>query len=104
VDPASRLADIAFLVRDDWQGRGVATNLLRRMRDMARDRGLAGFTADVLTSNTRMLAVFHESGLAFRSEVQGEVYHLVARFDEAGASEAPARSSSPSSSSSSSIP
>lgn len=94
VDPASRLADIAFLVRDDWQGRGVATNLLRRMRDIARARGLAGFTADVLTSNSQMLAVFHESGLAFRSEIQGDVYHLEARFDEAGTSQAPAKSSS----------
>ncbi len=48
------------------------------MREIALVRGLAGFTADVLTSNTNMLAVFHESGLEFRSEVQGDVYHLEA--------------------------
>ena len=91
VDPASRLADIAFVVRDDWQGRGVATNLLRRMREIACARGLAGFTADVLVSNAKMLAVFHESGLAFRSEVQGDVYHLEARFEDAGPDSAPSQ-------------
>jgi len=67
------------------------------MREIARARGLAGFTADVLASNAQMLAVFHESGLALRSEIDGDVYHLEARFDEAGASETPSRPSSGSS-------
>ena len=48
VDPATRLAEIAFVVRDDWQRRGVGTLLMRRMAEIARARGLAGFRADVL--------------------------------------------------------
>lgn len=51
VDPATRLAEIAFVVRDNWQGRGVGTLLMKRMSEIARARGLAGFSADVLARN-----------------------------------------------------
>jgi RimJ/RimL family protein N-acetyltransferase len=81
VDPATRLAEIAFIVRDDWQGKGVGTLLLRRMIEIARDRGLTGFRADVLTSNRPMLAVFHKSDVGFTSTLEGGVVHLVGRFE-----------------------
>src|SRR5262249_27766174 len=67
VDPATRLAEIAFVVRDDWQGRGVGKLLLRRMMEIARGRGLAGFRAEGLAGNGPMLAVFHKSGIPFTS-------------------------------------
>ena len=35
LDPATRLADLAFVVRDDWQGRGVGTLLMKRMTAIA---------------------------------------------------------------------
>jgi GNAT superfamily N-acetyltransferase len=79
-DPATDLADIAFVVRDDWQCRGVGTLLLRRMGEIGRARGLKGFEADVLASNTRMLSVFHRSGLELHSTEEDGVYHLVAPF------------------------
>jgi RimJ/RimL family protein N-acetyltransferase len=82
VDPATNLADIAFVVRDDWQRRGVGTLLLRRMGEIGRARGLAGFEADVLANNTAMLAVFHRSGLELHSTLEDGVFHLVAPFDE----------------------
>ena len=64
VDPATRLAEIAFVVRDNWQGRGVGTLLMKRMSEIARARGLSGFSADVLARNKAMLMVFQRSGLA----------------------------------------
>lgn len=81
VDPATSLADIAFVVLDDWQNKGLGTVLMRRMTEVARDRGLAGFSADVLTSNHGMLAIFHKSGLHVRTEREGNAYHLTATFD-----------------------
>jgi len=53
---------------------------MRRMIEIAQARGLAGFTADVLATNSRALAIFHESGLKIRTELRGETYHLVAYF------------------------
>jgi RimJ/RimL family protein N-acetyltransferase len=80
LDPATRLAEIAFTVRDDWQHRGVGTLLLRRMTAIARARGLAGFRAEVLSSNAAMLAVFHKSGLAITSTLHDGVVELEGRF------------------------
>ena len=80
VDPATLLADIAFVVRDDWQKKGLGTLLMRRMSEVARARGLAGFTADVLADNKAMMAIFQKSGLRLRVQLENGAYHLVARF------------------------
>jgi RimJ/RimL family protein N-acetyltransferase len=80
VDPATLLADIAFVVRDDWQKKGLGTLLMRRMSEIARARGLAGFTADVLADNKAMMAIFQKSGLRLRVQLENGAYHLVARF------------------------
>ena len=88
VDPATRLAEIAFVVRDDWQGRGVGTLLMKRMSEIGRARGLAGFTADVLASNKAMLLVFQRSGLEVVSQFDGSTYHLEARFGRDGSRDA----------------
>jgi GNAT superfamily N-acetyltransferase len=81
VDAATQLAEIAFVVRDDWQGRGVGSRLLGRAAEIARARGLRGFTADVLAGNTAMLMVFQKSGLQVTSRIDGGVYSLVMTFD-----------------------
>ena len=82
LDPATRLADIAFVVRDEWQGKGLGTVLMRRMAEIARARGLAGFTADVLGSNRPMMSVFHKSGLKLTVEMDSGCYHLTGIFDQ----------------------
>jgi acyl-CoA hydrolase/GNAT superfamily N-acetyltransferase len=83
-DPATGLADIAFVVRDDWQRRGVGTVLLRRMGEIGLARGLKGFQADVLASNDLMLGVFHRSGLELHSTLEDGVYHLEMPFGAPG--------------------
>ncbi len=89
VDPATRLAEIAFVVRDDWQGRGVGSALLRRMSEVARARALVGFTAEILSTNRPMLAVFYESGLKISGALEAGVYHLEALFEEDASPRAP---------------
>jgi RimJ/RimL family protein N-acetyltransferase len=80
LDPATRLADIAFVVLDAWQNQGIGTLLMKRMSEIAHARGVAGFTADTLASNQRMLRVFHESGMHVQSELADGVYHLTLTF------------------------
>jgi acyl-CoA hydrolase/GNAT superfamily N-acetyltransferase len=82
VDPATGLADIAFVVRDDWQRMGIGTMLMRRMTEIARARGLSGFSADVLAINKLMLGVFQQSGLEVRSELWDGVYAVRMYFPE----------------------
>jgi acyl-CoA hydrolase/GNAT superfamily N-acetyltransferase len=95
VDPATRLADLAVVVRDDWQGRGLGAHLVQRMSEIARARGLAGFRADVLASNKRVLGLFYAAGMRLEGREESGVYHLVARFD-APAPEAGAKAAAPS--------
>jgi acyl-CoA synthetase (NDP forming)/GNAT superfamily N-acetyltransferase len=55
-------AEVAFLVDDAHQGRGLATVLLEYLAARAAEVGIARFLADTLPENTRMLRVFHEAG------------------------------------------
>jgi GNAT superfamily N-acetyltransferase len=54
-------AEVAFVVRDEYQGRGIAPRLLDELASVARPRGIRHFTATVLADNRRMLKVFARS-------------------------------------------
>ena len=67
LDPANKRAEVSFLVRDDWQAKGVGTDLLEILTDIARKRGVTSFDARVLATNQLMLAVFYNSEFGCRS-------------------------------------
>jgi RimJ/RimL family protein N-acetyltransferase len=48
-------AEVAFVVEDRWQGKGLGTVLFTALLAAARDRGIRRFRADVLADNRRML-------------------------------------------------
>jgi len=75
-NPQSNFADAAFLVRDDWQGKGIGTSLVRCLAEMAVRCGVAGFTAEVLAANQGMLRVFHRCGYAVESRLEDGVFLL----------------------------
>jgi acetate---CoA ligase (ADP-forming) len=60
--PASESAEMAFVVSDDQQGRGIGTRLLEQLARRAREAGIAEFVADVLASNAAALSVFADAG------------------------------------------
>jgi acyl-CoA hydrolase/GNAT superfamily N-acetyltransferase len=89
VDPATGFAEVAFVVRDEWQGKGVGTMLMRRLIELARSRGVKGFTADVLAMNHPMLSIFEKSGLTVVVDHHGPLVHLSATFTETLARDRP---------------
>jgi acetyltransferase len=50
-------AEVAVVVADDWQGRGIATGLLTHLRSTALDAGITDLYVSVLASNRRMLSL-----------------------------------------------
>jgi acyl-CoA hydrolase/GNAT superfamily N-acetyltransferase len=51
-------AEVAFVVREDFQGQGMASHLLAALENIARENGFHGFCATVLRENSAMIHVF----------------------------------------------
>jgi acyl-CoA hydrolase/GNAT superfamily N-acetyltransferase len=62
-DPAKRAAEMAFVVSDNWQRKGIGSHLFRRLIEIGKQTGIRQFNADVLPENSGMLKIFHRSGL-----------------------------------------
>jgi acetate---CoA ligase (ADP-forming) len=58
------VAEVAFAVADDDQGRGIGTRMLEQLAEIAADRGIHRFDAEVMASNGPMLRVFEHAGFA----------------------------------------
>ncbi|PIM69737.1 acyl-CoA synthetase [Streptomyces sp. JV178] len=77
--PASSPADeaeVAFLVQDAHQGRGVASALLEHIAAVARERGIRRFAAEVLPANTKMIKVFTDAGYQQKRSFEDGVVRL----------------------------
>ncbi|MFB7916151.1 GNAT family N-acetyltransferase [Streptomyces sp. NPDC056061] len=77
--PASAPADeaeVAFLVQDAHQGRGVASALLEHIAAVARERGIRRFAAEVLPANTKMIKVFRDAGYTQQRSFEDGSVHL----------------------------
>jgi acyl-CoA synthetase (NDP forming)/GNAT superfamily N-acetyltransferase len=55
-------AEVAFLVEDQHQGRGIGQLLLEHLAQAGRERGVERFIAEVLPDNTRMIQTFRDAG------------------------------------------
>src|SRR5512135_34786 len=55
-------AEVAFLVLDEFQGRGISTLILERLAGIAAAFGFIGFEAEVPSDNEAMINVFRDSG------------------------------------------
>ena len=74
-------AEVAFLVEDAHQGRGVGQLLLEHLAQAGRERGIRTFVADVLPTNSRMQQIFREMGYQVEGMVDGGVTRLTFRIE-----------------------
>ena len=82
LDPDGQSAEVAFLVQDEWQSKGMGTLLLDYISKVASQRGVKKFIAKVLPNNKAMLSVFYNSGYKVNTEFDGEVYHIDYYFNK----------------------
>ena len=80
IDEASHTAEVALVVRDDYQNQGVGTSLLTYLTYLAKRKGLLGFSAEVLVNNQPMLHLFEKGGFAIEKRREAGAYELRMRF------------------------
>ena len=85
LDPQTGLADVAYMVDPAWQGLGIGRLLQARTIEYACAHGVRGFTADVLATNTAMLAVFRRAGCHMTTRLVDEAYEVRMLFPAAAA-------------------
>jgi len=78
--PNTNLAEVALVVRDDWQNKGLGTILFNYLCEIAKKRGLNGFIAWMLADNRRMMHILKRSGYPIRYKIEGDIYHVEIRF------------------------
>jgi acetate---CoA ligase (ADP-forming) len=71
-----RVAEVAFLVQDDYQGRGIGSHLLQHLTVYARLKGITEFEAYVMAENHSMLRLFRASGYGVTRQLNEGVYRI----------------------------
>jgi acyl-CoA hydrolase/GNAT superfamily N-acetyltransferase len=82
IDETAHTAEVAFVVRDDYQGRGIGAVLLDYVTYLGKKSGLLSFTAAVLMENRQMLQLFEKAGFNIEKRSEGGVYELTMSFRE----------------------
>ena len=80
LDQKTNRAEVAFVVRDDWQRRGIGSFIMKHLANIAKRNGIAGFTAEVMRDNKAMQAVINKSGMKVHSKLNEGVFHFEMDF------------------------
>jgi acyl-CoA hydrolase/RimJ/RimL family protein N-acetyltransferase len=80
VNPSTKMADVAYMILNEWHGMGLGTILQQRMVEYAKSKGLQGFTADILSENTAMLKLAQKCGKV-TTQLSQDVYEIEMLFD-----------------------
>ncbi len=75
--PDGKTYEMAFLVDEGFQGKGVATFMARYLIKIARDRGIEKLSASVLTENSKMLKVFDKVDVEYEKSYDGDTVELL---------------------------
>ncbi len=75
------LGEVAFIVDERFQGLGIGRYIYNKLIRLAKERGLTGFTAEVLHENTEMMRVFEKGDLPVEARLENGIYRLTILFD-----------------------
>lgn len=71
-----RSAEVAFLIEDEYQGKGISTLLLERLAGLAAANGIIELEAEVLPDNQPMINVFKSSGFTVHQVWNSDTIHI----------------------------
>ena len=68
VNPDQHSCEFALTVADDWQGRGIGSQLMNDLMDVARSRGLSEIQGEVLAENHNMISLMQRLDFSIRTD------------------------------------
>jgi RimJ/RimL family protein N-acetyltransferase len=78
----SNMAEVAFTVAKDFQGKGLGKIFLKKLASAAREHGIAGLVAYTAPHNQAMIRLFKTLPYKIKTSFDGEALSLSCRFDE----------------------
>ena len=84
--PGTDMAEVAFVVDDAHQRRGLASVILEHLAAIAAERGIRRFEADVLPDNLRMARIFTDAGYQATSSYEADSVNFVFPIEPTAAS------------------
>jgi acyl-CoA hydrolase/GNAT superfamily N-acetyltransferase len=84
IDESTHFAEVALVVRDDYQDKGVGTELITHLAYLAKRQGVAGFTAEVLAESQAMMRLLDKTQLGLEKKWDAGAYQLKYLFRESG--------------------
>jgi RimJ/RimL family protein N-acetyltransferase len=76
LDEGTGSAEVAFVVRDDWQGKGLGRSIFEALAEIAEERGIHTLTAEILAENQPMLRVMDKTGYTVSTRRESGVVHV----------------------------
>lgn len=82
LDRAKNMAEVAFSVSRDYQGKRIGKTLIRKLAEAARDNGISGLFAYTVSENKKMINLFNTLPYKVTSSLDGGDMLLNCRFDK----------------------
>ncbi len=82
LDPSNNMAEIAFTVSREWQGKGLSKTMLRKLAQAARENGISGLVAYTLPRNQAMIGLFKSLPYKVKTVYEDDLLLLSCKFDE----------------------
>ncbi|MBX9757312.1 MAG: GNAT family N-acetyltransferase [Beijerinckiaceae bacterium] len=80
LNPTSNLAEVGYMIEQQWQGSGLGGALQGVMADFAKARGVKGFVAEILPRNIKMLKLAASACERVTTENDGDCVHVTMWF------------------------
>jgi acyl-CoA hydrolase/GNAT superfamily N-acetyltransferase len=80
LDEKTNCAEVALVVLDEWQNRGIGTFMLKHLAQIAQKNGIRGFTAEIHVTNRKMQTVMHKLSGKLESSLDDSVFSMRSDF------------------------
>jgi GNAT superfamily N-acetyltransferase len=82
LDPASNMAEVAFSVSREYQGKGLGRILIQKLAEAARENGISGLVAYTSPQNQGMIRLFKNLPYKIKTVFDGDMISLSCKFDD----------------------